>query len=233
MRIVSYNIRKSVGLDWKRKPERILAVLEEMQPDIVVGQEVDKRLGSRQGTLPLGMLTSDLKYRFADVATRVKSHGWHGNAILFRPDVVVTEVERIELPSLEPRGAVSVFFETASGQKFHVVGVHLALHRIMRVKQALAILKYLKRCPRIPTIIAGDFNEWRKLGAASRIFAPTLDVITPGPSFHTSLPTAPLDRFVVTSDVQVTNTGVHRSELSNRASDHLPIFMDFDLPKAE
>ena len=29
LRVASYNIRKAVGLDWKRRPERILAVLDD------------------------------------------------------------------------------------------------------------------------------------------------------------------------------------------------------------
>ena len=36
MRIVSYNIRKAVGLDRRRDPERILAILREVDADIVV-----------------------------------------------------------------------------------------------------------------------------------------------------------------------------------------------------
>ena len=45
MRIVSYNIRKAVGLDRRRDPERILAILREVDADIVVLQEADRRLG--------------------------------------------------------------------------------------------------------------------------------------------------------------------------------------------
>lgn len=47
MRIVSYNIRKAVGLDRRRDPERILAILREVDADIVVLQEADRRLGRR------------------------------------------------------------------------------------------------------------------------------------------------------------------------------------------
>ena len=52
MRIVSYNIRKAVGLDRRRDPERILAILREVDADIVVLQEADRRLGRRSAALP-------------------------------------------------------------------------------------------------------------------------------------------------------------------------------------
>jgi endonuclease/exonuclease/phosphatase family metal-dependent hydrolase len=47
IRVASYNIQKSIGTDFKRKPERILAVLSELDADIVALQEVDRRFGER------------------------------------------------------------------------------------------------------------------------------------------------------------------------------------------
>ena len=53
MRIASYNIRKAVGLDWRRNPGRIVDVLAEIDADVVVLQEADKRVGARAGVLPV------------------------------------------------------------------------------------------------------------------------------------------------------------------------------------
>ena len=53
MRIASYNIRKAVGLDWRRDPDRIVDVLAEIDADVVVLQEADRRIGARAGVLPL------------------------------------------------------------------------------------------------------------------------------------------------------------------------------------
>ena len=44
---VSYNIHKGVGLDRRRDPERIVAVLREIDADVIALQEVDRRLGDR------------------------------------------------------------------------------------------------------------------------------------------------------------------------------------------
>ena len=41
----SYNIHKAVGVDGRRSPDRILAVLHELQADVIALQEVDRRFG--------------------------------------------------------------------------------------------------------------------------------------------------------------------------------------------
>ena len=41
------NIRKAIGTDRKRNPQRILDVLSEIGPDIIALQEADKRVGTR------------------------------------------------------------------------------------------------------------------------------------------------------------------------------------------
>ena len=47
LRLVSYNIRKCLGLDMRRRPERTLEVIAETHADIVVLQE-DIRFGERE-----------------------------------------------------------------------------------------------------------------------------------------------------------------------------------------
>ena len=50
MRIVSYNIRKAVGLDRRRDPEHILAILREVDADIVVLQEAVSTAAQKSAT---------------------------------------------------------------------------------------------------------------------------------------------------------------------------------------
>lgn len=227
MRIASYNIRKSVGLDWKRKPERILQVLREISADIVLLQEVDKRVGARQGTLPNPIDPDGLRYSYVDVSERPLSVGWHGNAILFGPNVELLDCERIPLPAFEPRGAVSALFANAQGKKFRVIGAHLGLQRAVRTKQAQSLCAYMQQTPDdVPCILGGDFNEWRPHGAACKVFETAFSLITPGPSFHTSRPTLSLDRFVVSTEIVAYDSQVFTSKTTRKASDHLPITLD-------
>lgn len=231
MRIASYNIRKSVGLDWKRNPQRILQVLREISADIVLLQEVDKRVGARQGTLPNPIDPDNLNYTYVDISERPLSVGWHGNAILFGPSLKLLESERITLPSFEPRGAVSALFATSGGNKLRVIGAHLGLQRAMRTKQARALCDYMaKDTNGVPHILAGDFNEWRPHGAACKVFEDKFTLITPGSSFHTSRPTLPLDRFVVSPEIDRFQTQVFTSTATRKASDHLPIVLDISDP---
>ncbi|MGY3438757.1 MULTISPECIES: endonuclease/exonuclease/phosphatase family protein [unclassified Marinovum] len=225
MRIVSYNIRKAVGLDWKRKPERIAEVLAEIDADIVVLQEADKRIGRREGVLQLDRLREDLGYVPADLSIRADSHGWHGNALFIRACHAVRQTQRIDLPSVEPRGAVSALLEQP---RLEVIGVHLGLNAAMRRKQLDALQAHVAGVDHA-VILGGDFNEWRR---GSDHVEQLGEVIEPGPTFHASVPVAHLDRFILSGPLRHTASFVHRSPLAARASDHLPVVMDFEMGDA-
>lgn len=105
MRIASYNIRKAVGLDWRRDPLRIIRVLAELDADVVALQEADKRLGARPAVLPEDALFDHTGLRVLNV-TNGPSSGWHGNALLVRDGWRIGATERLSLPGIEPRGAL-------------------------------------------------------------------------------------------------------------------------------
>lgn len=221
MRITSYNIRKAVGLDWRRDPDRIVDVLTEINADIVVLQEADRRTGARAGVLPLDRLAQELNYELADLSIRPQSHGWHGNAVLYRNSRTIAETNRIDIPTIEPRGAVSV---RLSEPDVEIIGVHLGLAPGMRRRQMKALFASIDSAEH-SIIIAGDFNEWKP---GTFVFDDIGEMISPGLSFHSSRPTAPLDRFVLKGPVRHVFSKVHKSDLSSRASDHLPIVMDIE-----
>ncbi len=224
LRLASYNIRKAVGLDWKRRPERILAVLDEIDADIVVLQEADKRMGARPAAIPLGLLAAHGGYRHVDPGPG-PSLGWHGNAILLRAGLRGEAVDLIELPGLEPRGALVARIRWQDGaDAFILVAAHLGLNRGSRHRQMAAILARTQPFAS-PLIIAGDLNErvpQRLLEPAAR----RLQLVTPGPSFHAAHPFVALDHLLVAGGVRVERAKVHMTLLSRVASDHLPIWAD-------
>jgi endonuclease/exonuclease/phosphatase family metal-dependent hydrolase len=228
LRIASYNIRKAVGLDWKRKPERILAVLDEIAPDVVVLQEADKRLGDRPAAIPLGLLASHGAYAHLDPGPG-PSLGWHGNAVLLRKGLRGEVVQRLDLPGFEPRGALVVRVRPGSGKgALIVVAAHLGLNRGSRHQQIGAILSATRQF-RTPVVIAGDLNE----RAPQRLLAPFdphLRLVTPGPSFHAAHPFLALDHLILSGRLKVAQAKVHVTLLSRVASDHLPIWADLALP---
>src|SRR5215211_8882343 len=50
--VASYNMRKAIGLDRRRRPDRVLDVLREIDADVVALQEADKRFGGRASAVP-------------------------------------------------------------------------------------------------------------------------------------------------------------------------------------
>lgn len=234
VRVVSYNIRKAVGLDWRRQPLRILRVLEELDADAVILQEADRRLGKRVGALPEDELLEALGYHFADVSIRPHSHGWHGNAILLRSPLRLHSAGRIELPSAEPRGAVWAQVAHPSGFMVRLVGVHLSLLRKIRLRQYAAIGAYLRpRAEEVASVVGGDFNERTVRGPIARRFGRSFRLITPAPSFHSRRPVWSLDRFVVSRSLMPLEAGVHSSVTARLASDHLPIVIDLPVRRLQ
>lgn len=224
-RVASYNIRKSVGLDYRRDPMRVLSILSAINADVVALQEVDRRFGSRASSIPRGLLAESTDLKIVELASRPDSIGWHGNAILVRHETEVMDAQSITLPGFEPRGAVVVDLAMPS-TNLRVVGVHLSLMRRDRRAQVAHIASYLATLPALPTLIMGDFNEWsrtsRNLGALSQQFS----LHTPGHSFPTSRPMVGLDKIALSRDLAFSNSGVHNCPAAKKASDHMPIWAD-------
>ncbi|MDE2619589.1 MAG: endonuclease/exonuclease/phosphatase family protein [Sphingomonadales bacterium] len=229
--VASYNIHKAVGLDRRRDPERILAVLRELDADVVALQEADRRFGDRQSVLPRAMLEEHHWHAVA-LNQRPDSIGWHGNAVLVRRDITVADAAIVPLPTLEPRGAVRVDL-VKDGRRVRVVGMHLDLSGLRRRQQVRTILTHVADCDgAAPTVLMGDFNEWSRGGGCLREFPhERWRVLAPGHSFPSRRPVAMLDRIVASAEWDCGHCGVHHSPLAARASDHLPVHARLMLPK--
>lgn len=228
LRFASYNIHKGVGIDRRRDPERIIAVLREIDADIIALQEADLRLGDRAAVLPRAAL-DDTRWRPAPVAKRARSMGWHGNALLVRRDLEFADARALDLPTLEPRGAVLCDI-LAQGQGLRVVGTHLDLSGLRRRDQIRTLLRYLDALDRTcPTVVMGDFNQWGNKSGAMREFAGGWQMLDCGLSFPSRRPVARLDRIVASDEWRVETARVHHSALAAQASDHLPIVAELSL----
>ncbi|MEO7836366.1 MAG: endonuclease, partial [Acidimicrobiales bacterium] len=63
IRVASYNMRKAIGTDRRRRPERTLEVLRELDADVVALQEADRRFGARASAIPLHMIEEHSDYK--------------------------------------------------------------------------------------------------------------------------------------------------------------------------
>jgi endonuclease/exonuclease/phosphatase family metal-dependent hydrolase len=227
----SYNIHKAVGLDRRRDPDRILAILNEVGADVVALQEADRRFGRREAVLPLNAIESHTPYRAVPLDTRPHSIGWHGNALLVRRGIEVAEAAIVALPTLEPRGAIRADL-VAGGHRVRVVGMHLDLSGLRRRQQVRSILAHVRGCGhQVPAVLLGDFNEWARHGGCFAEFARGWHLLAPGRSFPSRRPVAQLDRIVVSDEWRVHAAGVHHSALAALGSDHLPVWARLQLPK--
>jgi endonuclease/exonuclease/phosphatase family metal-dependent hydrolase len=227
----SYNIHKAIGLDRRRDPDRIIAVLREIDADVVALQEADRRFGRRASALPLAAIEAHTPYKPVPIAGRPDSIGWHGNAILVRRDIVVADSAAVSLPTVEPRGAIRADL-LVRGRRLRVIGMHLDLSGLRRRQQVRSILHHIEQCHgQFPTVLMGDLNEWSRHGGALREFGKDWRVLGSGHSFPSRRPIAQLDRIVLSPHWSVGETGVHHSALAARGSDHLPVYARLTLPK--
>lgn len=227
----SYNIRKAIGLDRKRDPDRILSILREIDADVVALQEADRRFGRRMSALPLEAIHTSTDYVPVPLSMKPDSLGWHGNALLVRKGIELLEASPVPLPVLEPRGAIRADFNVR-GQRVRVVGMHLDLSGLRRRLQVRSVLEHCEACEGgVPTVMMGDLNEWARQGGCLREFDPAWQVLSSGRSFPSRHPVAALDRIIASSDWDVVEAGVHHSPLASKGSDHLPIRALLELPK--
>ncbi len=246
LKVASYNIRKAIGTDRRRSPERIIDVLNEMDADIVALQEADRRFGKRLAVLPDWLLEAHTPYRAVPLGVRTESMGWHGNALLIRREHDLIAHDHIHLPCLEPRGAVTATLK-AGGHVVRVVGMHLDLSGLWRRRQATAVCRYLDAAkhdsqkgdalggeePRgdgpDTTILMGDLNEWSAGRGCLVDFMRHYELASCGRSFHATRPVATLDRILWRGTHRLDECGVHLSPAARRASDHLPVWARFSV----
>lgn len=226
LRLASYNVRKCIGIDRRRVPERVLDAISEVGADVIAIQEADRRLGDRPTAIPLKTIDTHTDFEPVPLTRNDVSLGWHGNAVLVRKGTCILHRQPLHLPFFEPRGAALVEL-SVNGNPVRVVGVHLGLIRRHRQAQLEAITAAIAERPPMPTVIMGDFNEWSRKRGLEPLRA-DFTVHVPGRSYHTARPVAALDRIAMSAGLDLRNAGVHEKGLALTASDHLPIWADVE-----
>ncbi len=143
--------------------------------------------------------------------------------------MAISGTARVDLPGLEPRGAVRVDVATGTGS-LSLVGAHLGLVRYYRRLQLAVIRGHLRAMPD-RAVVMGDFNEWSEDRGLEPLDG-DFTIVSPGKSFHAMRPVAGLDRLALGQRVALYDAGVEEGDLATRASDHLPVWADVDLADA-
>jgi endonuclease/exonuclease/phosphatase family metal-dependent hydrolase len=149
IRLVSYNVRGSVGIDGQLAPDRIVDEILSSDPDVVVIQEA-ARGWPIHGTMDLvSYLQRELEMDFVYVAA---ADGQFGNAVFSR--YPMNEIDRGFLPSdgSQERAWLLLQYD-AAGTPVYIAGTHLHPRSTIQVKALLEAVRGFA-----PLVVAGDMN---------------------------------------------------------------------------
>ncbi len=227
IRIVSYNVHACVGRDRRFAPDRIAALLEELDADFLALQEVEDR--PYRETTVTDYLADRLGMHAHRGATLNRGDARYGNLLLAREAAVAHRLHDLSVGSREPRGAIEADF-VVGGRTLKIFVTHLGLGAGERARQVRRLLSAVDRDEADVRVLAGDINEWRPRAAASRLLTRSLGP-TPGPrTFPARAPVFALDRLYVTPQEVVARLRAVRTPASRQASDHLPLVADLKMP---
>ncbi|MEP2576829.1 MAG: endonuclease/exonuclease/phosphatase family protein, partial [Roseibium sp.] len=152
--------------------------------------------------------------------------------VFVRNCIEILDDRKLDLPTLEPRGAVAVDL-IVGGETIRIAAMHLSLVAHFRKKQITSLMHQLHaHLDYLPTVLIGDLNEWRDSAGSIRLFEERYEVTTPGRSFPSPLPVGSLDRIITSPEFTVQQAGVHKSRTARVASDHLPVWAHLTLEPA-
>lgn len=241
MRLLSYNIHKGVGgSDWRYRLDRIIEVIADEKPDIICLQEVDHNVRRTRYHHQPNILAKELKAETHLYQLNVPKHnGGYGNLILSRWPIRKHHHVSLRMNKRKPRGAQLAVIDSPEGH-FQMVNWHLGLREKERRWQANHLLDHhlFNESAHLPTLIAGDFNDWRNSLAwhsfGKHAFVQATTPITRFRSFPAFLSVMALDKVFYRGDVDLRHARTVRTALARKASDHLPLVVDFHLhpPKA-
>jgi endonuclease/exonuclease/phosphatase family metal-dependent hydrolase len=231
LRVVTYNVHRSRGLDGRTRPERIAAVLATIDADIIALQEV-------VGASPLNAgqaaeIGAALGMGWVMAPTRHLRAALFGNVVLSHFPVKHHQQHDLSWKTCEPRLAQRVDLQIGEHGILHFYNVHLGTALLERRDQArrLATIVHDRRVAG-PKIVLGDFNEWaRRLTAdvlAEKLHSIDLTKhLRRKRTYPGFFPVVHLDHiYYEGARVEVDRVWLPEHRLAKVASDHLPLVAD-------
>ncbi len=239
MRLITYNIHKGIGgRDRRYRLERIMDVLENENPDLICLQEVDRNVRrSRFHDQPRKLADHFCAAsRMFQLNVRLKQGGY-GNLLLSRWPILQKHHVSLRIGDKKARSAQLAVVDTPEGH-LQIINLHLGLaekERHLQIQRLLTHHLFLESAE-LPTVIAGDTNDWRDSLKDGPFFAHGFQQITSPVSRYRSFPAymavGSLDKVFYRGKIDISHVRAVRSRISKTASDHLPIVVDLHLASA-
>jgi len=227
LRIATYNIHRSRGMDRRVWPARIADVLREIEADVIALQEVVGAGPSGSGqaeeigaALGMGWVMAPVRH--------LRSHLF-GNVVMSRYPILHQAQYDLSWRTCEPRGCQRADLDLGDGRVLHMYNVHLGTAVLERRYQAprLAAFVHDHRVTG-PKIILGDFNEWMR-GLATQTLSSlfkSIDIqshLRRRRTYPGFFPLLHLDHIYYEGQVEVRSLELPRTRRALMASDHLPL----------
>ena len=243
-RILTYNVHRCLGTDRRLDVGRIADVIAARRPDIVALQEVDVGRARSGGVDQAHAIAERLGMAFRFHAALTVEEERYGGAILTALPERLIKAGPLpgypRLPGLEPRGALWVAIDVG-GIEVQVINTHLGLVPREQQIQAACLAGPLwlgAAARRDPVMLLGDFNV-NANSVAGRCLLRTLNDTrraVPGgtrvATFPSAMPMRQIDHVFASAGVVIDAIAAPVDPLARRASDHLPLVVDFTLAPA-
>jgi endonuclease/exonuclease/phosphatase family metal-dependent hydrolase len=229
LRVVTYNIHRSIGMDRRRRPERVAAVLRAIDADVIALQEV---IGSGpRGGSQIEDIGAALGMGWVMASARHLRGHQFGNAVLSRFPIVHHAEHDLSWKTCEQRCLQRADIDV-NGHTLHVYNVHLGTAILERRHQAERVATIVSdRHIGGPKLVLGDFNEWMR-GLTTKLLSSRMKSVDLG-SYMTTRRTYPglfpllhLDHIYYAGRLDIVGIELPRTRLSLVASDHLPLVAD-------
>ena len=244
LRVMTYNIHGCVGADRVVNPDKVAAIIAELDVDIVALQEVDGGHPTReyrdQAQMIAGVLGVEHVYFPVELEEGLRRFGL---AVLSRFPIV--GFDQVRLPNVYPllnprkRGALRTRLETAVGP-INLINTHLSLFRLERRLQLKALMsedEFTAVPANEPLVFCGDLNSGplsETYKQVSRLLTDVQTASSSGPleaTFHAKSPFFRIDHVFVSSHFTPLKTEVRKTADTSAASDPLPLIVDLELKK--
>lgn len=226
LKLATWNIHYGIGSDRRFDIDRIIAVLNAIDADIVGLQEVGWHRRTHHRIDHFAYLRDHTDYTVVEGLVRDPLRSRFGNALLTRFPVTGTQWIDLKIRGHVPRAASLAELQTPA-TPLRAVVLHLGLATWERERQARRLMETLyggaakQKAP--PTALLGDFNMLRARSPVTDIFADRFPFCVRLPTYPVRRPRLSLDRIYLSGEWEIQDAWVFDDGPALQASDHLPL----------